>query len=85
MNQHPVLLFCGDILIRSYPVFPAECDPGYFCTLRAETATPTDGTTGDVCPEGAYCPMGTAVPIPCPDGWYMNHTQAEVCDVCPPR
>ena len=41
---------------------------GYYCTLGAETSTPTDGVTGDVCPAGYYCPTSTAVQIACADG-----------------
>ena len=26
----------------------------------ANTSTPTDGTTGDVCPQGSYCPAGSS-------------------------
>ena len=44
-----------------------DCAAGYYCTLGAETPTPTD-STGNVCTIGHYCPVGTAVPIPCPDG-----------------
>ena len=30
------------------------CSAGYYCAGRASSATPTDGTTGDLCPAG-YC------------------------------
>ena len=48
--------------------FPGDCDPGYYCERKAESSTPTDGATGNVCPIGTYCPVGTAQPLPCEDG-----------------
>ena len=39
------------------------------------------------CPTGAFCPLGAATPIPCPDGQYGNGTGATAaaeCDACPP-
>ncbi|RUS80924.1 hypothetical protein EGW08_011305, partial [Elysia chlorotica] len=65
--------------------YTGECSPGYYCHSAANTSTPTDGTTGDICPAGTYCPTGTASPLPCEDGTYMNHTQASTCEPCPAR
>ena len=48
--------------------YTGDCMDGYFCTLGASTATPTDGSTGNVCPEGHYCVNGTSTPTPCADG-----------------
>ena len=39
--------------------------------------------SGDKCWIGHYCPSGTAIPIPCSPGTYMNHTQADECYICP--
>ena len=61
----------------------AQCTEGYFCESGAADATPTDGVTGDICPTGHYCPNGTALPLPCADGYYMNVTMAPLCEVCP--
>lgn len=36
--------------------------------------TPTDGVTGDICPLGHFCPMGSTSPVLCPDGTYSNST-----------
>ena len=47
------------------------CQEGYYCQSEAETATPTDGTTGNECPAGFYCPNATANPIPCDDGKFL--------------
>nr|XP_006821767.1 PREDICTED: uncharacterized protein LOC100369099 [Saccoglossus kowalevskii] len=60
-----------------------DCDPGFYCTSRANTSSPLDGVTGDECPAGSYCELGSSAPIPCNDGYYMNHTQASACDICP--
>ena len=43
----------------------------------------TDGTTGDICPIGHYCPRGSPAPIRCGNATYMNHTGAAECYVCP--
>ncbi|GIQ81354.1 hypothetical protein KIPB_002301, partial [Kipferlia bialata] len=45
-----------------------DCDGGYYCVSGAIVATPTDGTTGDKCPLGEYCPAGSSASIPCPAG-----------------
>ena len=65
--------------------YTGECTEGYYCESGANVSEPTDGVTGDICPVGSYCPTGTTLPLPCDDGWYMNHTMAAICDVCPPR
>ncbi|XP_070551430.1 uncharacterized protein [Ptychodera flava] len=63
----------------------AQCAPGFYCISRANTSTPLDGVTGDKCPAGSYCVVGSSTPIPCADGYYMNHTTADACDICPSR
>ena len=35
------------------------CDAGYECKTNAASPTPTDGTTGQPCPMGLYCPQGS--------------------------
>lgn len=57
--------------------FPTTaCTAGSYCTISATTATPTDGTTGNTCPQGHYCLSTTAqpYPIPCPLGTYNSLT-----------
>jgi len=44
------------------------CAEGYYCGFGANTSMPTDGVTGDICPLGAYCEVGSAAPTPCPPG-----------------
>ena len=48
---------------------------GYYCVLEANTNTPVDGVTGDVCPVGHYCPEMSSDIVPCPTGTYVNSTQ----------
>ncbi|KAG1697654.1 hypothetical protein DVH05_016093 [Phytophthora capsici] len=60
------------------------CDPGYYCTLGAYTSAPmnyestlfgvTNRHTGDQCPQGAYCPLGSSSPTLCPPGTFNNFT-----------
>ncbi len=64
----------------------APCGAGHFCTLGTDTATP-DGSsnlgTGGLCPTGFYCPVGTAVPLPCAAGTYNFVTGQATCAQCP--
>ena len=52
-----------------------ECKEGYYCTLEASQANPTDGVTGNICPKGNYCPRGSKTPKQCPIGTYLNTTE----------
>lgn len=45
-----------------------DCSAGFYCSIGAINDSPTDGTTGDECPPGHYCPVRSPTPIPCPDG-----------------
>jgi len=36
-------------------VVTGQCKAGYYCARGASREDPTDGTTGDLCPEGRYC------------------------------
>ena len=38
-----------------------DCQPGFYCSQGANNSSPTDGITGDVCPQGKYCEAGSAV------------------------
>jgi len=64
-----------------------KCQKGYFCGSGSSTATPDSYTVNylgngcvqrsstsanDVCPQGHYCPEGSAAPIPCPAGKMSN-------------
>lgn len=41
---------------------------GYFCSSGASSPTPTDGTTGNVCPAGQYCIQQSTQGTDCPKG-----------------
>ena len=47
-----------------------ECYDGYYCISKATSPTPTDGTTGDICSVGHYCPSGSSSEEDCPTGTY---------------
>ena len=46
------------------------CAPGFYCIQSARTSTPTDGTTGDICPIGNYCPGSTSTYFSCLPGTF---------------
>ncbi|KAJ8280617.1 hypothetical protein GJAV_G00056950 [Gymnothorax javanicus] len=50
------------------------CAPGFYCTGGAVSSTPDDDITGNRCPLGFYCPMGSTAPLKCPEGTYANTT-----------
>ena len=52
------------------------CDPGYLCYGGAYTSTPTDGVTGEICPRGGYCPLGSFQSKPCPPGTFNNNSES---------
>ena len=63
------------------------CDPGYVCYEGAKNSAPTDGTTGEVCPAGGYCPTGSSQSQPCPPGTFSNTSGASNtfdCQQCTP-
>nr|XP_020649902.1 multiple epidermal growth factor-like domains protein 11 [Pogona vitticeps] len=59
------------------------CAPGFYCKGGTRTARPVDRATGDLCPEGHFCPAGSAVPSPCRDGEYSALAGREECFPCP--
>lgn len=64
-----------------------QCTAGYFCTLSASNSTPTDGTTGDICPAGRYCETGSITGQGCPVGTFSNTqglTNSSECTQCTP-
>ena len=58
------------------------CSAGYFCIGGAETPTPVDGVTGDLCPVGYYCEEGVANGTECEIGTFVNSEGNEACDPC---
>lgn len=62
-----------------------DCAAGFFCVAAAVSDSPTDGVTGNTCPQGSYCPGGTSFPLTCPPGRYGSSAGLSICDVCPAR
>ena len=58
--------------IPGLPLPTGFCSAGYYCILRASIETPSDGSTGDICPAGHYCESGVASPVPCSPGTYST-------------
>ncbi|KAJ8397174.1 hypothetical protein AAFF_G00440080 [Aldrovandia affinis] len=50
------------------------CAPGFYCRDGAKSPAPDDGVTGSRCPVGFHCPLGSTLPLNCPDGTYTNTT-----------
>lgn len=67
-----------------YSVVPLFCR--YFCRANASEASPATDSNSNYgpCIAGHYCPNGTADPVPCADGTYMEDVQASECLLCPP-
>ena len=55
---------------------------GYYCTLGASVGNPVDGTTGDICPRGYYCPLGSVAPLACSIGYYLDAEGSSTNDTC---
>ena len=56
------------------------CLPGLYCPDRGLIL-------GETCPQGSYCPSGSAVPTSCPRGTFSNTEglfNASSCDFCIP-
>jgi hypothetical protein len=72
--------YCGSTGLSAVS---GPCAAGYFCTGNATLAAPVDGVTGNVCPIGSYCTVGSSAAKVCPVGTFMNVTAASVCYTCP--
>ena len=68
--------------VRFLAVMPWFIVCSYYCTAKASTPVPEDGSTGNPCTANHYCPPGTTSPVPCPDGTYMSNTHAVACWNC---
>jgi len=44
----------------------------FYVTFTAISQTPTDGTTGDICPAGFYCETGVSTPTSCSPSTYSG-------------
>lgn len=58
---------------------------GFYCKGRTRTARPVDRVTGDLCPEGHFCPAGSVMPSLCRDGEYSALTGQEEEEEMPLR
>lgn len=58
------------------------CAAAYYCQRGANTSTPLDGRTGNLCPAGSYCPEGSGAPRRCPAGTFSNQTGASALTIC---
>jgi hypothetical protein len=66
--------------------FKADCWSGYLCTTGSDTPTPTSGSVGELCPEGAWCAAGATAKTICLDGTYNPNTGGQDvndCETCP--
>ncbi|EDO39339.1 predicted protein, partial [Nematostella vectensis] len=61
-----------------------DCAAGFYCVQGVNTPRPSTNFSGigGVCPPGAYCPLGTAEPIGCPNGTFSNVSQLESAGDC---
>ncbi|XP_030007195.1 multiple epidermal growth factor-like domains protein 11 [Sphaeramia orbicularis] len=70
---------------RTSPIGP--CAAGFVCVGGASELSPSDNLTGYPCPPGFFCPVGTAVPKPCPKGTYSEQTglvdESQCCSCSP--
>ncbi|XP_071807027.1 uncharacterized protein, partial [Asterias amurensis] len=72
--------YCG---VDGLDAVSAQCWAGYYCDRTATRPDPTDGVTGDICPAGRYCGVGTgANPPSCPIGTFSNNTQLTAVYEC---
>ena len=59
-----------------------DCLDGYWCAGQASVPNPTDGTTGNVCPKGHYCPSGIDAATACAIGTYNNKIGSHLLADC---
>ena len=59
-----------------------QCSAGYYCTSGAYNSTPTDGTTGNICPMGRYCEVGSITGVGCPVGTFSNQAGLQSSSEC---
>ncbi|EQC24780.1 hypothetical protein SDRG_17328, partial [Saprolegnia diclina VS20] len=60
------------------------CMAGYTCTGGAMFPNPNGQSYGTICPAGMYCPLGSALPLPCPLGTYRPNTLGQNVTDCTP-
>ena len=74
--QHPLFVhLASTVLWRRQRHLKATARLDSTAQGSATTATPTDGTTGNICPKGSYCPAGSVNFTKCPPGTFSNTQQ----------
>ncbi|KAF0717142.1 hypothetical protein As57867_002460, partial [Aphanomyces stellatus] len=58
------------------------CSAGHYCSLKALTPTPIDGVTGNICPQGYFCPTGSVQPLRCHAGTFADTVGQPTCTTC---
>ena len=58
------------------------CTKGYWCRGGSTEANPVGKAYGVICSRGNYCPVGSPNPVPCPEGFYSNRTEASKVEDC---
>ena len=61
-----------------------NCSARYYCSGNASLPSPVDGSTGNGCPVGHFCPSGSPAPILCVPGTFTDTTLNEACLSCTP-
>ncbi|KAL7981551.1 hypothetical protein Chor_005639 [Crotalus horridus] len=62
-----------------------ECAAGFHCIGGSPSPKPLDGITGNLCPPGTYCPVGSTAPSLCPPGTFSNQfgqSAVSDCQLC---
>ncbi|KYO38996.1 hypothetical protein Y1Q_0022586 [Alligator mississippiensis] len=77
----PAGKFCANAGL-SAPSGP--CSPGHYCTLKAHIPNPMHDETGDLCPAGHFCPLGSSSPVLCPTGTFLPQTGMASRNACLP-
>lgn len=67
-----------------------KCSAGFYCnyvgqgqTIGATVHSPEDGTLGNRCAAGTYCPEGSYQETPCENGSYQPNNGQSSCLTCP--
>ena len=56
----PAGRYCDEKGLDTTAISNKLCTAGYHCISGASTPAPRDGTTGQICDAGKYCPQGTS-------------------------
>ena len=83
--------FSPKVCLRCLSIIPVSLQVSFVSSssvlLRAFLTDGRGGSLGGVCPSGAYCPGGSALPVACDEGYYnsgMGGKDVSSCTACPP-